>query len=227
MQLVAIIPARSGSKGVPGKNTRPLAGKPLIAWTIEAAIASGCFDRVVVSTDSPAIAQVAINYGAEVPFLRPHELATDEASSAAVVQHTLDFLGDVSAFVLLQPTSPFRSLEDIQEFVALFSSSGADRAISVVECGKSPYWAVTIDGGVVKKCFEVPDGIRRQDLPKVYMPNGALYAVRRDAFRQDPVFIDGMTPAYVMPPERSLDIDSEMDFLIAEAILCAGPPPVQ
>lgn len=217
--MLGIIPARAGSKGVVGKNLKLLGGKPLIAWTIEAALKSGCFDRVIVSTDCEEIARVGRQCGAETPFLRPAAFASDDASMSTVVQHALSVVSEYDRFLLLQPTSPLRDSADISRFVRFFSECRTHRAISIVESLKSPFWSMTIEGGVLRKCFEDQGEVRRQELPNTYLPNGAIYGCDVGAFQRDPVFFDNQTSGFLMGPEKSIDIDSDYDFLLAEALI--------
>ncbi len=225
-QILGLIPARGGSKGIPGKNIKLLAGKPLIAWTIETALASGRLDRLVVSTDSPAIAEIAQTFGAEAPFLRPAELAQDSTPGMDVIIHTLDWLADREDYhpahiMLLQPTSPLRSAEDISEAIRLAQSKSAEIVLSVVPSHYHPFWARSIapDGRLTN--FLQPDKAfsTRQSLPPAYALNGAIYLARADTLRKNRSFDTDGTYAYIMPPERSLDIDTPWDFHLAELIL--------
>lgn len=140
MNLVALIPARGGSKGIPRKNIKPLAGKPLIGWTIDAAKQAACVHRLIVSTEDEAIASVARSFGAEVPFMRPVELTADDTPGIAPVLHALEQLPDVDRLLLLQPTSPLRSVADIEGIVEFCLARGAPSAVSVCEASKHPYW---------------------------------------------------------------------------------------
>jgi CMP-N,N'-diacetyllegionaminic acid synthase len=229
-KVLAVIPARGGSKGVPGKNVRALAGKPLIAWTIETALAArGCFHRIVVSTDDPAIAALARRYGAEAPFLRPAELATDTSPMLPALQHAVRFVEDSDAIrldwiMLLQPTAPFRSPEDIAAALALARAGGADSIISVerVHAHHPILMKKIVDGRLEPYCVPEREGTRRQDYdPPAYMRNGAIYLTRRDVLlERNSIWGETIKP-YVMPEERSVSIDSERDFLMAEAIAAA------
>ncbi len=222
---IVVIPARGGSKTVPGKNVRLIAGKPLLAWSVEAALASAQFSRVIVSTDNAQIADVAKRAGADVPYLRPTELAQDDTSTVAVALHMLDWLeqnGDSLPdwVMVLQPTSPLRTADDINNTVEM-TRSGAPSVASVTEAIPHPYLAGKIRGdGVLYgvPALELQDN-RRQSFPDLYALNGAIYYNRSQAIRTERKMVTADTHAYVMPPERSLDIDSPWDFYLAELIL--------
>jgi len=223
-RVLALIPARGGSKGIPRKNIVPLAGKPLIAHTITAARQASCLDRVVVSTDDGEIAAIASSWGAEVPFLRPTELASDTASGLSVARHALAWLAEQQSYVPdvlveLQPVAPLRLGEDIDGAVRLLLASGADTVVGLVEA-EHPYYLRTLDGGVVAPFLpDAPEVFRRQDLPPVYRLNGALLATRTTVLREQHSFYGEKTRGYVMPAERSIDIDTLLDLRIAEALL--------
>lgn len=212
--VLAIIPARGGSKGVPRKNIRRIAGRALIDWTIAAAFDSNLVDRVVVSSDDDEICNLASEYGSNVPLKRPANLATDDATSLAVVLHVLETVGDFDIGVLLQPTSPLRTASDIDACLCTMEQSRAQSCVSVYEVSESPYWMYTLsESGQMKRLL--PDSqsySRRQDLPAVYMLNGALYAFRASWLRTSGRFVDCETVGYVMPQSRSLDIDTEDDM---------------
>ncbi|MCA8938221.1 MAG: acylneuraminate cytidylyltransferase family protein [Planctomycetes bacterium] len=222
-KLLALIPARGGSKGLPGKNVVPLAGKPLIAWTIEAAIDSGLFERVAVSTDDQEIAEVAERFNAKVPFMRPAELASDSARTIDVAKHALahyDALGrHFDAIVVLQPTSPLRNAQDIQRAVL---KAGGHALISVCEVEHPIQWALSLsdDGTLLRHPDLVSrDATRRQDTTRALRPNGAIYVWPRAYIEAG---VAGLPPdclAYEMPRERSIDIDDETDLLIAKALM--------
>ena len=221
--VLAIIPARGGSKGVPRKNIREVAGKPLIAWTIEEAKKSGYIDRVVISTDDQEIADIAVQWGGEIPFLRPAELARDDSPGIAPVIHILttsDFFYDL--VVLLQPTSPLRTIEDIDGAIAQMVNKNATACVSVVEPDKSPYWMYTMNGD--GHLVQLLDGnyARRQDIPEVYALNGAVYVAETSWLLRKQTFVTDETIAYIMPKERSIDIDTETDLAISSIILSGG-----
>jgi CMP-N-acetylneuraminic acid synthetase len=174
MTLLALIPARGGSKGIPRKNIRPFFGKPLLQWSIDVALAAPSVDRVVVSTDDPEIAEVACAGGAEVPFLRPSELASDNAPGIAPVLHALEQLPDVTDVLMLQPTSPLRVVEDVEAIVALRREAGRQAAVSVSESSKHPAWMFSLSPQYeLQTLMNVPDATCRQQLPLVYALNGA------------------------------------------------------
>ena len=217
--ILAMIPARGGSKGIKDKNITPLAGKPLITYTIEAALQSRYIDRVVVSTDSEKIAEVARNAGADVPFLRPAELANDTAKSIDAVLHCIEFVGDYTIFVLLQPTSPLRTAEDIDAAIETFIAHGEKGLCSVNEIGDHPILTRTMDGdGMLQPLLNTNSTARRQDMPAFYHVNGAIYINRIDEINRDTSFNDNPV-GYVMPRERSVDIDTVEDLKIAEIYL--------
>ena len=223
-EVLAIITARGGSKGLPRKNVLPLAGRPLIGWSITAALGSAAVGRVVVSTDDPEIAEVARAEGADVPFLRPADLSSDTASSLDVLRHALAECPGLDHFVLLQPTSPLRRAADIDAAWQLLQKTGGASCVSVCETFESP-WHMYLqdgDGRLSRLLPEPPKGLRRQDLPVAYRLNGAIYLARRDWFLTNGHLIDADTVALVMPPDRSVDIDTRADFDLAASLLCAG-----
>jgi len=219
--VLALIPARGGSKGLPGKNIRPLHGKPLIGWSIEAARASRHVTRVVVSSDDEAILAVARAGGAETPFVRPKSLAQDDTPGIDVVLHALDILPGFDWVVLLQPTSPLRTAGDIDAAIERCFEADAPACVSVCETGASPWWMFSLDAGGRMRSFLPSEQrpARRQDLPALYALNGALYVARVDWLRQTRSFLTEETLAHVMPPERSVDIDTLFDFRLAECLL--------
>ncbi len=225
-EVLALIPARSGSKGIPGKNTRDFCGAPLLHWTIRAARESGVAARVIVSTDDEAIAEIARAGGAEVPFLRPPEWALDDSPMIDVALGTLDLLAareswEPAWLLLLQPTSPLRTAEDIQRAAALLAASDADAVVSVAPAKHHPQWLQQLSPeGRLLPCAGTPSA-RRQDLPPVYALNGAIYLTRTATLRASRTFFPTTALGYVMAPERSVDIDTEMDWKLAE--LFAAP----
>lgn len=217
--VLAVITARGGSKGVSRKNVRKLGGLPLIAWTVRAALEAQCVARVVVSTDDHEIGAAAREAGAEVPFMRPAALATDTATSVDVMAHALDRVPGFDRAVLLQPTSPFRTGCDLDEGFALWQSvPGSGGCVSVCEADESPWLMYSTDGtGRLQRLLPLPSaGLRRQDLPKALVLNGAFYFVDVARFRRHGrlVFEDGL--GFEMPVDRSLDIDTLSDFESAE-----------
>lgn len=224
--MIAIIPARGGSKGLPGKNIRSLGGKPLIQWTVEAALGAHSIDRVVVTTDSEEIAAVASSAGAEVPFLRPAELAEDHSSAIDVYLHATGWLAeygaDVSTFMVLLPTVPFRTSEDIDAAYARFLEMGAQTLVSMREAETPPGWYFISDQeGFVKNAGFGETGAvaNRQVGERYYVPNGAIYILDRQLLNERRTYYSDKTAQYVMPPERSVDIDTPIDFLFAECLL--------
>ena len=225
-----IIPARGGSKRLPGKNILPLAGKPLIAWTIEAALQSGIGAEVCVSTDDEAIASVARKHGASVPFLRPPSLSGDSATSLSVALHALDFYQDsenrnFDACVFLQPTSPLRNAAHIAEAFGLYEARKANNVVSVCPVEHSPLWENTLPADGSMKGFLRPEARNRrsQDLPQYYRLNGSIYICKvTEMRRQKSLIMDEGAYAYVMDQEHSVDIDTLLDFRIAETILSLG-----
>jgi len=221
-KVLGLITARGGSKALPGKNLRRLGGRTLIDWCVAAALGSRCIDRVVTSTDSAEIAKEARRCGSDVPFLRPAHLAGDDASSAAVLMHALDTLDEsFDIVVLLQPTSPLRQAEDIDGCLALCVGAGAHSATSVCEAVPPPTWIYTLDDADRMQPIlpERPQTTRRQDQPTYYVSNGAVFVVTVPWFRDEQRFITGGTLAYVMPRERSVDIDDARDLWLAERII--------
>lgn len=217
--FLGIIPARGGSKGVPRKNIRDLAGKPLIAWTIAEAKKSRYLDRCVVSTEDDEIKKIAEEYGGEVPFLRPEELAQDGTASIDVVLDVLEKLPGYDYVVLLQPTSPLRRAEDIDGTIAFCIDRSADSCVSITEAEHSPYWMYKLDGEKrMRPLMEAPakESYQRQKLPQVYRLNGAVYVDRVDDLLARRSLLEKNTVGYIMPQERSYDIDTILDFEIAE-----------
>lgn len=223
-RVLGLIPARGGSKGIPGKNTIDLAGKPLIAWTIEAALRSSYLDRVVLTSDSEDIQRVAREHGCEVPFTRPAELATDAAPGIDPVLHALDTLGDEFGWVvLLQPTSPLRTAADIDGAIEHCVAHRAPACVSVSPTPHSPYWTFVLDGESRMQPVVELTAARRQDLPATVMLNGAVYVAKVAELRAAGTFLQPSTVAYVMPFERSVDIDTRFDLRVAELLLRAEP----
>lgn len=227
-RVLAVIPARGGSKGVARKNIRSIGGKPLIAYTIEMANAiQHMLYRAVVSTDDPEIESVARRYGGDVPFLRPAELSGDRVPTLPVLQHAVKFVEEqgqttIDWVLLLQPTTPFRSIEDIDATLALAQQGGCDSIISVVQVfAEHPIFIKRIENerllpfNLVEK-----EGTRRQDChPPAYIRNGAVYLTRRDIIMNANSIWGEVIRPYVMPPERSVNIDGELDLKLAEALI--------
>lgn len=224
MGNIAVITARSGSKGLKDKNIKLLNGKPLMAYTIEAARQSGCFDCIHVSTDSEEYASIAREYGAEVPFLRNAELASDTAGSWEVVRAVIDRYGKSAKrfekAMLLQPTSPLRTSEDIRNAFALMEDKNAKTVVGVCEMDHSPLWSNTLPedknmNGFQSESFLIP----RQQLPVYYRINGAVYLVDVDYLMNEGELYGQQSYAYIMPKERSVDIDDLFDLLLVETYM--------
>lgn len=220
-RILAIIPARSGSKGLPGKNTLNFCEKPLIAWSIEQAKASKYLDKILVSTDGKKIADIAVKYGADVPFLRPKQLATSTSSIIDVLIHALNFLGknnSYDAVLLLQPTSPLRKSEDVNKAIELFFKKNADSVVSVCLNEHHPYWSTTLSNTQKIKKFLGKGNVHknRQSLEPFFRLNGVIYLAKIDFLKKKRSFFGNNTYAYIMPAERSQDIDTKLDFEIAQ-----------
>ncbi|UCG39540.1 MAG: acylneuraminate cytidylyltransferase family protein [bacterium] len=226
MNLLAIIPAREGSRGIPNKNSALAAGKPLIVWTIECALASAVVDMALVSTDSRALADLARASGAHVPFLRPAELARDDTPGIAPVLHAIEWMRDNRGVtpryvVVLQPTSPLRIPADVEAAMTLALKVNADSVVSVTPAPSHPCWMKILDADGRMTDFlprmEIP--FRRQDLPEVYALNGAIYLGRTEMVLRTGGWYSERTYGYVMPPERSLDVDTAWDLHLADLVL--------
>ena len=223
-RVLAVIPARGGSKGVPRKNVRLLQGKPLIAWTSEAAKGSALIDRLVTSTEDPEIREVAQRFGCETPFVRPAELAADDTPGMAPIRHALTQLPGYDLIVVLQPTSPLRLTSDIDGCISRLSESNADCCVSMTAAETPPQWMyVKRSGDLVEPYLKDAEAnVRRQDLGTVLALNGAVYVARTEWIQAGRSFLEGRLACYEMPPERSLDIDTEWDWQLAENALAAA-----
>lgn len=224
---LGIITARGGSKGLPGKNIRPLAGRPLLAWSIAAAQASGVIDAVILSTDDPEIARAGREHGADVPFPRPAALAQDDTSSIDVVLHALDWLAMHRGFepewvFLLQPTSPLRRGEHLRAGYEAALAAGADGAVGVVRPKHHPGWCFTVGADGMLAPMAGAALVRRQELPGALALNGALYVTRTEALRAGRTFVPPRCVPVEMSAVESLDIDSLEDWVTCEALLAAG-----
>ncbi len=218
-RILAMIPARGGSKGVPGKNIRPLAGKPLIAWTIEAARRSGLIDRLVLSSDDAEIIRIARAWGCEAPFVRPPELARDETPGIAPAQHCVRAIPGYDYLVVLQPTSPFRTAADIDGAITRCVRARVRALVSVSEAAQHPSWMFSLDpSDHLKPLLAETPPARRQDLSGVFALNGAIYIARCDWLAEATTLIGSDTLAYVMDRKRGLDIDTALDFAVAEVL---------
>lgn len=229
-KIVGLIPARGGSKRVPGKNIRLLLGKPLIAWTIETARTCPALDRVIVSTDDPEIAEIARSAGAEVPFLRPPDLAADKTPDLPVYQHALGWLAEQQGYfpaivAWLRPTAPLRTAEDITAAIELLIETGADWVRSVCPVEHHPYWMKRLEEGSRLTPFlpgkDESQYYQRQLLPPLYRLNGAVDVSWRATIMEKGLIYAGNMHGYVMPPERSVDIDDMLDFALTESLLKA------
>ena len=221
--FLAIIPARGGSKRLPNKNILNLNGKPLIAWTIEAALKSRYIDKIVVSSDSDEILKVAKSYKNILCLERPYHLATDTAKTTDVVKHVLENVKEKYDYIiLLQPTSPLRTEKHIDEAIEFLDRKNADAVVSVCEMEHSPLWSNTLPEDLSMKNFLREDikGKRSQDLPKYYRLNGAIYICKTDRFlEENTFFIKDNIYAYIMDKMSSVDIDDDFDFKLAEMII--------
>lgn len=223
-RILAIIPARGGSKGVPDKNIKHLLGKPLIGYTIEAAKKSKYIDDIIVSTDSEAIKNIAIVFGAHVPFLRPESLSGDSVKSIDVVLHCIDYIEkegkEYDYFILLQPTSPLRSEAHIDEAIEMITNLRAESLVSVCEVEQNPVIMRIIEDNRMKEIIKFDgDNLRRQDLPKFYIFNGAVYINSKQMLINSKSFVNEDSIPYIMDSESSIDIDTITDFKLAEILI--------
>lgn len=224
MRNIGIIPARSGSKGLPDKNIKNLCGKPLIAYSIEAAIQSKIFDTIMVSTDSKKYADIARTYGADVPFFRSKETSSDSASSWDMIDEVLQRYEEqgknFDTFSLLQPTSPLRTADDIINAYEVFANNKASVVVSMVEVGHPLSWCGKVkDGGSIENFVPRDSMGQRQIQEKYYRPNGAIYIQNIKDFGREHFLYRRGSYAYVMPKERSVDIDTDIDFRYAEFLM--------
>jgi CMP-N,N'-diacetyllegionaminic acid synthase len=221
--MIAIVPARGGSKGLPGKNIKYLLGKPMIAYTIEEALKSKYITEVIISTDCKEIEEVAIKYGAKSLFLRPEYLATDSAKAIDNYIYTIDRLNkefgyDIKDFILLQPTSPLRTVEDIDKSIELFKDKNADSVVSYTEEHHPIEWHKYItEDGKFENIFE-EKLLNRQEIKKSYFPNGAVFVFDYELIKQGKYYSDN-SYAYIMPRFRSVDVDTMEDFKYIEFLL--------
>ena len=229
MKTVAFIFARGGSKGLPGKNILSFGGKPLIAWSIECALSTKTIQRVIVSTDSAEIAGIAKDYGAEVPFIRPIELATDESPEWLSWQHALNYLRLSTktlpdAMISLPTTSPLRTVYDVERCIDEFSRGECDVLITVTEAGRNPYFNMVKenDDGTVSLVLGNSLITRRQDAPPVYDMATVCYIANPEFVLSSKSIFDGRVKAIRLPKERAIDIDSLLDFQVAEFLLNYG-----
>jgi CMP-N,N'-diacetyllegionaminic acid synthase len=237
VKVLGVITARGGSKGIPGKNLKPLAGKPLIAHTIDAARVSGAFDRLILSTDDAAIADAARAHGCDVPFTRPAELARDDTRHLAVMQHAVEWLRDHDAYdpdfvMILQPTSPLRSADDIRASIDVIEATGADSVVSVSEVPAhyNPMRTLRVDERGFASLFVTGKPVRtrinrRQDMPIVWTMDGAIYLFRTSVLLgPEPSLYGDRTAVYVTPAGRGVSIDDANDWSHAERSLETPTP---
>jgi CMP-N,N'-diacetyllegionaminic acid synthase len=229
MNILCTVCARGGSKGVPGKNIKLLNGKPLIAYTIEVAQKWGKADKIIVSTDSEKIADIAKNYDVEVPFLRPVELAGDSSGKIGAIKHAITFLEGKGEYydiiVDLDVTAPLRTIDDLDNALKLFLDNDVNNVYSVCEARRNPYFNMVelSENGRVKLCKNIDKTIlSRQTAPKIYDMNASIYVYKRDFIMNTDICHSDNTIAYVMPPERSIDIDNQLDFEFIEFLLEKG-----
>ena len=222
--MIALIPARGGSKGLPNKNIKLLNGKPLIAYTIEAALQAKEISRVIVSTDYENIKEVALQYGADIPFLRPDFLATDSSSSLDVFKYTINRLEEeenivIDNFVVLQPTSPLRTSKHIDEAISLFREKEAKSVVSYCKEFHSIFWHKKVDKqGKIVNLFEGDFSKNRQEIEETYFPNGAIYIFNKNYIFETKDYSNDCY-AYIMDRKYSIDIDTIDDFLYAEFLI--------
>ncbi len=228
-KILAVIPARGGSKAIPRKNLCQVGGKSLLQWTIQSALAAPSLDRIILSSENEEIIAAARSAGCEVPFIRPPRLATDQVPTIEVILHALQEIPGFDWVVVLQPTSPLRLPKDIEDCLAACFARSAPVACTVVESAKSPAWMFTLgeDHRLQRVLDQEQMRLRRQDLPPVYVPNGAVYAARIDWLRRERAFITPETIGSVMPGERSVDIDSELDLAWCDFLLARATPNMQ
>lgn len=226
MRALGLINARGGSKGIAGKNIKLLDGVPLISYSVMAGLAASSIARVIVSTDDEKIAAVAREYGAEVPFMRPADLATDKSLQIDAIIHAIQTLEEGGDFfdivVILQPTCPLRTAEDIEGALKLMHDTDADTVISVMQVtGQHPLTMYTEDAqGMLRPILPAdPAGVLRQEFPKVLWRNGAIYAAKRSIIMQTRSLYGSRIAGYEMPEERSANIDGPVDWLMAETLL--------
>jgi CMP-N-acetylneuraminic acid synthetase len=222
--VVGVIHARGGSKRIPLKNIKPLAGRPLIAYMVDAAMESRLLDRVIVSTDHPDIARIAREHGAEVPFMRPADLAEDVASEL-VTQHTVRFVEaqgyTVRIVLTMQPTTPFCTSEDIDACIAKMLETDLDTVFTACEVHERPEWMYRLNGALALPftgTLVQGDAGISQKLPKLYIPNGAVWATRRSILMEQNLITGPHSGIVIMSRERSVDIDEPVDFVTAEAM---------
>lgn len=224
--VVGVVPARGGSKGIPGKNTLLISGKPLLAYAVECGLASPSIDHTIVSTDDDKIASIGREYGADVPFMRPAELANDTAPMLPVLQHAIKeaesfYQKQVEFLILLDPTGPLREVADVEHCIELLRTGDCDAVISGNKAHRSPYFnMVTPDGDYMKLANATSSEVsRRQDSPPVYDLNTVVWAYKRHALTEEAARIPQKSKLYLVPDERALDIDTPLDLEILELVI--------
>ncbi|MCP3672117.1 MAG: acylneuraminate cytidylyltransferase family protein [Gammaproteobacteria bacterium] len=228
MRYVALICARGGSKGVPGKNIRLLGGKPLIGWAIEAAKQVRRISRVIVSTDSDKIANVALEYGAEVPFIRPANLAADDSPEWLVWRHALNYLTEhdqeqLDGLVAIPSTAPLRDLQDIENCLDEYEKGEVDVVVTYSDAYSNPYFNMVVSDSEGYCSLAVPQKnifSRRQDAPVVYDLTSVAYVARPQFVNENNAIFEGRVRGVNVPAKRALDIDTPLDFRIAECLIC-------
>ncbi len=219
-KILAVIPARGGSKGVPRKNIRELAGKPLIAWTIEAAKKSKYIDRLILSSEDPEIIEVAKSYGCEVPFVRANELAQDDTPGIEVVLDAVQRCPGYTHVLLLQPTSPFRTHKHIDDLIEEFNQAKINCIVSVTKPDKHPMWSFLMtDDNSLTPFYDYDIPLNRQALPPAYVLNGAFYLAGINWLIKKRTFLSKESYGFVMSQDISLDIDTEIDFKFCEFLM--------
>ena len=224
MNLLALIPARGASKRIPRKNIKLLNGKPLIGWTIDAALKTSSIKRVVVSTDDEEIASIAKTLGADVPFMRPNKIAEDSSPGIDTALHAIEQLSEFDWLILLQPTSPLRTAADIDGIVRFCLEQNSPSAVSISQVHKHPHWMYqrTESKKLQPIIFNTMNISRQQDITKAYVLNGALYLARIDWLKEQQSFVGQETLGYIMSPESSVDIDTQMDWQWVEFLIKHG-----
>lgn len=220
LKILAVIPARGGSKGVPRKNLKKILGKSLVEWTIDTAKNSKYIDRYILSSEDDEIIETAEKAGCEIPFKRPLSLAEDDSTTNDVILHALENVDGYDLVVCMQVTSPLVKSEDIDACIETCVETGAKASVSACRPDKSPYWMFGIEKGFMKPVMG-PSYFnkRRQALPEVYVPNGAVSVAYSSWFKENKSFYSDYTSAYIMPIERSFDLDTEFDFMVLETFL--------
>ena len=216
-KILALIPARGGSKRVKNKNIKDFCGKPLIVWTIETALKSKYIDEVILSSEDEKIIDVAKKYGCSVPFVRPKELSLDETPGIEPIIHAIENYKGFDYLILLQTTSPLRTVQDIDNCIELCFANNAKSCISVAEVTQNPHWMYSLDADKqMDKFISSNDIARSQDLPKLYSLNGAIYMNKISNLLKTKKLINDNSIGYVMSEENSIDIDTEKDFKLAQ-----------